>query len=206
MIDYYRDLLRRHAWLQNGLCWLVVQPLGEEPAPDDLLWRLNGGRDPEQRVVEHPVEASIDEHGLLFVFEGDGARGYLNLSGLRPSDHVLAGLSEGSRVWMTTWHFKGGHTVLYAAGGRVRASLGNFVFAGHLTEEGDPAALADLRATLGTLAPDDHTGKCAAALAFVEAATGVAVEGACFEEEAVPVVILDRFPPEDEPAAGGRRR
>ncbi|WP_240809199.1 hypothetical protein [Microbispora catharanthi] len=76
MIDHYRNLFNKQQWLEDGLCWTVVQPLNEEITVSDLLWRLNGGRDPEERIMEYPVEEA-GEHFLpvLFVYEGEGAWG-----------------------------------------------------------------------------------------------------------------------------------
>ncbi|QYC38916.1 hypothetical protein Nocox_06445 [Nonomuraea coxensis DSM 45129] len=192
MIDYYRDLLRRHAWLEESLCWLVVQPLDEDLTRDDVLWRLNGGRDPEQRIVPDPVDANANMDGeLIFAFEGDGAWGFLDWSGVPASDEIVAALSEDCRVWLTSWNFSGQSTLLYAAGGRIRTRVHRFHFARHITEEGDPAAVAGLHTLLGGVPHDDYTGRRAAALAFVEASTGVAIESERFDEEEGPVIILD---------------
>ncbi|MEU6790426.1 hypothetical protein ABZ907_01895 [Nonomuraea wenchangensis] len=191
MIDYYRDLLQRRPWLEDCLCWLVVQPLDEDLTCDDVLWRLNGGRDPEQRIVPHPVETGADMDGaLIFVFEGDGAWGFLDFSGIPAQDELIAALSEDCRVWLTSWNFSGQSTLLYAAGGRIRTRVHRFHFADHITEEGDPAAVAGLHELLATAPRDDYTGRRAAALAFVEASTGVAIESERFDEEEGTVIIL----------------
>ncbi|MFF0774638.1 hypothetical protein ACFYUK_37525 [Nonomuraea wenchangensis] len=191
MIDYYRDLLQRRGWLEECLCWLVVQPLDEDLTCDDVLWRLNGGHDPEQRIVPDPVDANANADGaLIFAFEGDGAWGFLDWSGIPASDDIVATLSEDCRVWLTSWNFSGQSTLLYAAGGRVRTRVDRFHFADHITEEGDPAAVTGLHELLATVPRDDHTGRRAAALAFVEASTGVAIESERFDEEEGPVIIL----------------
>ncbi|WP_181448610.1 hypothetical protein [Nonomuraea aridisoli] len=46
MIDHYRRLFQQQQWFEEALCWIVVLPFDEETTADDLLWRLNGGRDP----------------------------------------------------------------------------------------------------------------------------------------------------------------
>ncbi|MCK2221068.1 hypothetical protein MF672_045795 [Actinomadura sp. ATCC 31491] len=144
MIDYYRDLMRRYGWLEHGLRWIVVQPLDEELTRDDLLWRLNGGRDPERRVVPHPVEASANEDGaLVFVVEGDGAWGFLDFTGSTVPDELLAKLSAGARVWCTVWTFNRHDSLCYAAGGRVRARMSEFAFADHVRQEGEVVILDD---------------------------------------------------------------
>ncbi|ACZ91276.1 hypothetical protein [Streptosporangium roseum] len=193
VIDHYRDLFECHQWLESGLCWIVVQPLNEEITVDDLLWRLNGGRDPEQRTMAYPTEEAIEEfQPVLFVFEDEGAWGFLEFTyGMAPSDRALTELSKESRVWMTTWHFKGGYTILYAADGKIRARMRDFIFTEHITEDGDPSVLADFRAMLDSLGPQDYRGKYSAAFAFIEAATGMGLESEWLDVEDAPVVILD---------------
>ncbi|WP_181448609.1 hypothetical protein [Nonomuraea aridisoli] len=73
-------------------------------------------------------EAFEEEQPVFFVYEGEGASGFLEFThGFAPADHVLAELSRESRVWMTTWHFNGGHTILYAADGRTSWTTGTEV-------------------------------------------------------------------------------
>ncbi|MFC7107599.1 hypothetical protein ACFQQB_48740 [Nonomuraea rubra] len=117
-----------------------------------------------------------------------GAAGVL--LGYAVPDDVLARVSEDVQSWMVTWHFNGGATVLYAAGGRVRAWMRDFVLSGQRREGGDPDVLAGFRALLDTLGPEDHDGRRAAALAFVEQATGVGIERDCMDVKDAPVVIL----------------
>ncbi|WP_406311903.1 hypothetical protein OHA77_24845 [Streptosporangium sp. NBC_01639] len=195
MINYYRDFFERHQWLEDGLSWTVVQPLNEEITVDDLLRRLNGGRAPEQRVMEYPgEEAGEEDRPVLLVSEGEGTWGFLELAyGFGLSDRVLIELSRESRVWMVTWHFKGGYTILYAAGGEIRARMRNFIFTEHRVENGDPSILADFRAMLATLDPEDYRGKRSAAFAFIEAATGMGFESDWPDVENAPVVILDNL-------------
>ncbi|MFI7534418.1 hypothetical protein [Streptosporangium sp. NPDC049376] len=193
MIDYYRDFFERHQWLENGLSWTVVLPLNEEITVDDLLRRLNGGRDPEQRVMDHPGEEAMDEgRPVLLLSEGEGTWGFLELAyGFGLSDRVLTELSRESRVWMVTWHFNGGYTILYAADGKIRARMRDFVFTEHRIEEGDPSILTDFRAMLDMLGPEDYRGKRSAAFAFIKAATGMDLDGELPVVENAPVVILD---------------
>ncbi|MEU8102244.1 hypothetical protein AB0C18_00800 [Nonomuraea muscovyensis] len=193
MIDYYRDFFEEHQWLENGLSWTVVQPLNEEIMLDDLLRRLNGGCDPEQRTMEYPREGAMGEDGpVLLVSEEEGTWGFLELAyGFGLSDRVLTELSTESRVWMVTWHFNGGYTILYAADGKIRARMRDFIFSEHVVEEGDPGVLADFRAMLDSLEPDDYRGKRGAAFAFIEAATGMGLEREWPDVEDAPVVILD---------------
>ncbi|MFI7444505.1 hypothetical protein [Nonomuraea indica] len=193
MIDYYRDFFEEHQWLENGLSWTVVQPLNEEIMLDDLLRRLNGGRDPEQRTMEYPREEAMGEDGpVLLVSEEEGTWGFLELAyGFGLSDRVLTELGTESRVWMVTWHFNGGYTILYAADGKIRARMRDFIFSEHAVEEGDPGVLADFRAMLDSLEPDDYRGKRGAAFAFIEAATGMGLEREWPDVEDAPVVILD---------------
>jgi hypothetical protein len=193
VIDHYRSLFNRYQWLEDALCWTVVQPLDEEITVDDLLWRLNGGRAPEQRTMAYPTEEAIDEDlPVLFVFEGEGAWGFLEFTyGMAPSDRVLTELSKESRVWMVTWHFNGGYTILYAADGEIRAWMRDFIFTEHRIERGDPSVLADFRAVLGSLDSEDYRGKRSAAFAFIEAATGMSLESEWPDAEDAPVLILD---------------
>ncbi|MEV4889915.1 hypothetical protein AB0K48_11060 [Nonomuraea sp. NPDC055795] len=193
MIDRYRRLFDWHQWLEHGLCWIVVQPVNAEATGDDLLHRLNGGRDPEQRTLEYAVEEAMNwDQPVLFVFEGEGAWGFLEFTyGMAPSDRVLVQLSEGSRVWMVTWHFKGGYTILHAADGRIRARMRDFIFTEHRLEEGDASLLADWGAVLDGLDPEDYRGKRSAAFAYIEAATGMGLESEWLDVEDAPVVILD---------------
>ncbi|MGI5491480.1 hypothetical protein [Microtetraspora malaysiensis] len=195
MIDHYRNLFNRQQWFEDGLCWTVVQPLDEEITVDDLLRRLNGGRDPEERTMAYPKEESFTEDlPVLFVYEGEGAWGFLEFSyGFAPPDHILTELSKESRVWMTTWHFNGGYMILYAADGKIRARMRDFIFAEHAIQEGDPCILADFRAMLDSLDPDDHRGKRSAAFAFIEASTGMGLESEWLDVEEAPVVILDNW-------------
>ncbi|GAA2849076.1 hypothetical protein [Nonomuraea rubra] len=193
MIDHYRDLLQRYGWLGDHICWIVVRPLDEGLTVDDVLWRLNGGRDPEHRVMAFPREeaAMEEERPVFLVHEDEGAWGLLEFSlGYAVPDDVLARVSEDVQSWMVTWHFNGGATVLYAAGGRVRAWMRDFVLSGQRREGGDPDVLAGFRALLDTLGPEDHDGRRAAALAFVEQATGVGIERDCMDVKDAPVVIL----------------
>ncbi|WP_406311920.1 hypothetical protein OHA77_24945 [Streptosporangium sp. NBC_01639] len=193
MIDRYRSLFNHYQWLEDALCWTVVQPLDEEITVDDLLRRLNGGRDPEKHTVAYPMEEAYEEtRPVLFVFEGQGVWGFLELAyGFATPDHILTELSEKSRVWMTTWHFNGGYTILYAADGEISAWMRDFIFAEHAIESGDPNILADFRAMLDSLDPEDYRGKRSAAFAFIEAATGMSLESAWLDVEEAPVVILD---------------
>ncbi|WP_157252936.1 hypothetical protein [Nonomuraea typhae] len=187
MIDHYRRLFARHQWLENALCWIVVQPPAGEPSLDDVLWRLNGGRAPEIADADRR-EAGLESDAVaLILAEGDGAWGLLDCGdGYQPD---LAALSSGSRAWMTTWHPRGGETLVYAAGGAIRASIRDFVFAEHPIETGDPAALEGFRRLLATAEPGDFTGMRAAAFAFIEASTGVGLDPGWLEEEG-PVVFL----------------
>ncbi|MEV8637023.1 hypothetical protein AB0395_35820 [Streptosporangium sp. NPDC051023] len=193
MIDYYRSFFERHQWLENGLSWTVVQPLNEEITVDDLLRRLNGGRAPEQRIMEYPREEAMEEScPVLLVSEGEGTWGFLELAyGFGLSDRVLTELSRESRVWMVTWHFNGGYTILYAADGKIRARMCDFIFTEHRIEDDAPSILADFRAMLDTLGPEDYRGKRSAAFAFVEAATGMDLDSELPDVENAPVVILD---------------
>ncbi|WP_433367386.1 hypothetical protein [Streptosporangium sp. CA-115845] len=193
MIDYYRSFFERHQWLEDGLTWTVAQPLNEEITVDDLLRQLNGGRDPERRVMEYPREEAADENRpVLLVSEGEGTWGFLELAyGFGLSDRVLTALSTKSRVWMVTWHFNGGYTILHAADGEIRARMRDFLFTQYAVEEGDPTVLADFRAMLAGLDPEDYSGKRSAAFAFIEAATGMSLESEWPDVEDAPVVILD---------------
>ncbi|MFD1937544.1 MULTISPECIES: hypothetical protein [Nonomuraea] len=193
MIDHYRNLFEWHQWLEDALSWTVVQPLDEELTVDDLLWRLNGGRDPEQRTMAYPTEAAFDEdQPVLFAFEGEGAWGFLEFTyGYGIPDHVLTELSKESRVWMTTWHFNGGYTILYAADGKIRARMRDFIFVEHAFEHGDPSILADFRALLDSLGAEDYRGKRSAAFAFIEAATSLRLEKEWLDVEEAPVIVLD---------------
>ncbi|MGV9328182.1 hypothetical protein [Streptosporangium sandarakinum] len=193
MIDHYRSLFERNQWLEDGLCWIIVQPLNEEITVDDLLRRLNGGRDPEHRIMEYPTEeAFTEDRPVFFVFKGQGGWGFLEFSyGIDPSDLVLTELSKEARVWMTTWHFKGGETLLYAADGKIRARMRDFLFPEHTIQQGDPGILTGFRAMLDSLGLEDYRGKCSAPLAFMEAATGMRLESEWLDVEEAPVIILD---------------
>jgi hypothetical protein len=193
VIDHYRSLFNRYQWLEDALCWTVVQPLDEEITVDDLLWRLNGGRAPEQRIMAYPTEEAYEENRpVLFVFKGQGTWGFLELAyGFATPDHILTELSKQSRVWMTTWHFNGGYTILYAADGEIRAWMRDFIFTEHRIEHGDSNILADFRAVLDSLDPEDYRGKRSAAFAFIEAATGMSLRGEWLDVEDAPVVVLD---------------
>ncbi|MET9067201.1 hypothetical protein [Streptosporangium sandarakinum] len=193
MIDHYRSLFERNQWLEDGLCWIIVQPLNEEIMVDDLLRRLNGGRTPEHRIMEYPTEEAGEElQPVYFVFEDAGTWGFLEFAyGMAPSDHTLTELSKEARVWMTTWHFKGGETLLYAADGKIRARMGDFLFAEHTIQQGDLSILTDFRAMLDSLDPQDYRGRRSAPFAFMEAATGMGLESEWLDVENAPVVILN---------------
>jgi hypothetical protein len=193
VIDYYRSFFERHQWLEDGLSWTVAQPLNEEITVDDLLRRLNGGPAPERRIMEYPREEAVEEgRPVLLVSEGEGTWGFLELTcGFGLSDRVLTELSRESRVWMVTWHFNGGYTILHAAGGKIRARMRDFIFTEHVFEEGDPSVLADFRVMLNGLGPEDYRGKRSAAFAFIEAATGMDLESGWPDVEDAPVVILN---------------
>ncbi|MFG1619325.1 hypothetical protein ACGFI3_41780 [Nonomuraea wenchangensis] len=195
MIDHYRNLFNQQQWFEDGLCWTVVQPLDEEITVGDLLWRLNGGRDPEERIMEYPREDAGEEFlPVLFIYEGEGAWGFLEFAyGFATPDYILTELSKESRVWMTTWHFNGGYTILYAAEGKIRARMRNFIFAEHTIQEGDPSILAEFRAMLDRLDPEDYRGKRSAAFAFIEASTGMGIEAEWLDVEEAPVIILDNW-------------
>ncbi|MEU8104614.1 hypothetical protein AB0C18_12935 [Nonomuraea muscovyensis] len=195
MIDHYRNLFDRHQWFEDALCWTVVQPLDEEITVDDLLRRLNGGHEPQQRTMEYPTEeAYTEDQPVLFAFEGEGAWGFLEFSyGYATPDHILVELSKTSRVWMTTWHFNGGCTILYTADGKIRARMGYFIFAEHRIQEGEPNILADFGVMLDSLDPEDYRGKRSAAFALIEASTGMRLESDWLEVEEAPVIILDNW-------------
>ncbi|GAA3468694.1 hypothetical protein [Nonomuraea roseola] len=193
MIDHYRSLFTRYGWLEDSLCWTVVQPLVEEITVDDLLWRLNGGRDPEQRTMAYPTEEALyEDRPVLFVFKGEGTCAFLEYTyGYATPDHILTELSKESRVWMTTWHFNGGYPILCAADGKIRARMRDFIFADFTLEEGDPTILADFRTMLHSLDREDYSGKRSAAFAFIEATTSMSLEGEWLDVEDAPVIILD---------------
>ncbi|MGW0807760.1 hypothetical protein [Nonomuraea sp. NPDC002799] len=193
MIDHYRSLFAANEWLETALSWIVVRPLGE-PTTDDLLRRLNGGRDPERRVMEDPrEEASMEDRPVLLVFEGEGVWGFLEFCyGYPTPGHILTELSANARLWMTTWHFNGGWTILYAEDGEIRASMRDFVFVDFAIEDGDPSVLAGFRAMLDDLGGEDYRGKRSAAFAFIEAATGMGVESDEVDVVDAPVIVLDR--------------
>ncbi|MEV4367477.1 hypothetical protein AB0J71_10425 [Nonomuraea sp. NPDC049637] len=195
MIDRYRNLFNEQQWFESALCWTVVQRLDEAITVDDLLRRLNGGRDPEERAMAYPrEEAAEEDFPVLFVRQGKGAWGFLDFSqGFATPDHILAELSKESRVWMTTWHFNGGYTILYAADGEVRAQMRDFIFDEHAVQEGDPRVLAEFRSMLDSLDSEDYRGKRSAALAFIEAATGMGIESEWLDVEEAPVIILDNW-------------
>jgi hypothetical protein len=74
VIDHYRSLFEKYQWLEDGLSWTVVQPLNVEITMDDLLRRLNGGHDPEYRIVEYPrEEAAEKDRPVCLVAEGGGS-------------------------------------------------------------------------------------------------------------------------------------
>jgi hypothetical protein len=195
VIDHYRSLFSGQQWFEDALCWTVVQPLDEEITVDDLLWRLNGGRDPEERIMAYPREQACEEElPVLFAYRGEGACGFLEFShGSATPDHILGELSKDARVWMTTWHFNGGYTILYAADGKIRARMRDFVFVEHALQEGDPSILAEFRAMLDSLDPEDYSGKRAAAFAFIEASTGMGIEAGWLDVEEAPVIVIDNW-------------
>jgi hypothetical protein len=193
VLDHYRALFRRYPWLADSACWTVVQPFDDELTPDDLLWRLNGGRDPEERTLDHPMETALDEDlPMLYVFEGDGGYGFLECQYGRPlPDELLRTLSEDARVWTTSWSVNGASTMCCAGGGKIQAQIWNYVLADRIDEEGAPDVLADFRAMLDDLAPEDFDGRRATALAFIEAATGVGIEIDRLDGEQTTVIVLD---------------
>ncbi|SDL35145.1 hypothetical protein SAMN05421874_1204 [Nonomuraea maritima] len=195
MIDHYRSLFDRHQWLEGALCWTVVQPLNEEITVDDLLRRLNGGRDPQQRTMEYPTEEAYrEDQPVLFAFEGEGTHGFLEFSyGYATPDRILVELSRTSRVWMTTWHTFGGYMILYAADGEIKARMGSFIFAEHRIQQGDPNILADFLPLLDSLGAEDYRGKLSAAFAFIEASTGMRLESEWLDVEEAPVIVLDNW-------------
>ncbi|MEU8320648.1 hypothetical protein AB0C33_20020 [Nonomuraea sp. NPDC048881] len=195
MIDHYRNLFSQQQYFEEALCWTVVQPRDEEITVDDLLRWLNGGRDPEKRIMEYPTEeAGEEDMPVLFVYQGEGAWGFLEFShGFATPDHILSELSKESRVWMTTWHFNGGYTILYAADGKIRAWMRDFIFAEHTVQKGDPGILAEFRAMLDNLDPEDYRGKRSAAFAFIEASTGLGIESEWLDVEEAPVIVLDNW-------------
>lgn len=128
------------------------------------------------------------------MFEGEGTYGFLKFSfGYRIPDHVLVEISKTSRVWMTTSHFNGGYTFLHAADGQIKALMGYFIFAEHRVEEGDSNAFADFRAMLDGLEEEDYRGKRSAALAFIEASTGMRLESEWLDVEEASVILLDNW-------------
>ncbi|MGW0483600.1 hypothetical protein [Nonomuraea sp. NPDC003214] len=195
MIDHYRNLFDRHQWLEDTLNWTVVQPLDEGTTVDDLLWRLNGGREPQQRTMEYATEeAYLEDQPVFFAFKGAGTYGFLEFScGYATPDHILVELSKTSRVWMATWHMNGGYTLLYAADGEIKARMGYFIFAEHLIQLGDPSILADFLPMLDSLDPEDYRGKRSAAFAFIEASTGMRLESEWLDVEEAPVIIFDNW-------------
>ncbi|GLX95890.1 hypothetical protein Hesp01_38400 [Herbidospora sp. NBRC 101105] len=64
-------------------------------------------------------------------------------------------------------------------------------FAEYTHQEGDPSVLAEFRAMLDSLDPQDYRGKRSAALAFIEASTGMGIEAEWLDVEEAPVIILD---------------
>ncbi|MEV0308502.1 hypothetical protein [Nonomuraea fuscirosea] len=161
MLDHYRALFRRYPWLADSACWTVVQPFDDELTPDDLLWRLNGGRDPEERTLDHPMETALDEDlTMLYVFEGDGGYGFLECQYGRPlSGELLRTLSEDARVWTTSWSVNGASTMCCAGGGKIQAQIWNHVLGDRIDEEGAPDVLADFRAHGARLHRGGHRGR-----------------------------------------------
>ncbi len=189
VLDHYRALFKWHQWLTDT----VVQPFDDEMTPDDLLWRMNGGRDPEELTVDHPMELALNEDlTLLFVFEGDGGYGFLECTyGDPPSDELLRTLSEDARVWTTSWQVNGTSTIRCAAGGRIQSSIWNYVLGERIDEEPAPDVFADFHVMLDALDREDFDGRRATALAFIEAATGVGIEIDWLDGEQTTVTVLD---------------
>ncbi|MDF5751389.1 hypothetical protein [Spongiactinospora sp. TRM90649] len=120
-----------------------------------------------------------------------GTWGFLEFDHGIPADHILTELSRDSRVWTVTLGPRGHCAPRYTAGGKTRAEIQSFVFGDHIVEMGDPSVLADFRTTPAGLDPEDFDGRRAAALAFVEAATGMGIEGEWPDADEAPVAILD---------------
>ncbi|WP_187368258.1 hypothetical protein [Nonomuraea terrae] len=57
--------------------------------------------------------------------------------------------------------------------------------------EGDPSVLADFRAMLDGMDPEDYRGKRSAAFTFIEAQTGMGIESDWLDVEDVPVIVMD---------------
>ncbi|UBU12505.1 hypothetical protein [Nonomuraea gerenzanensis] len=192
-MDHYRALFERHQWLKDALCWTVVQPLDEGITRDDLLWRLNSGHDPEERILDHPMEVAMDEDLLLlYVFESDGAYGFLEgRYGYPLSDELLSALSESGRVWTTSWQFNGTSTISYAGGGRVQARIRNYVLGDRIDEETVSDVFTDFQVMLDDLDRRDFDGRRSAAFAFIETVTGVGVASDRLDGAGCPVIVLD---------------
>ncbi|GAA0952749.1 hypothetical protein [Nonomuraea longicatena] len=195
MIDHYRNLFDWHQWLEHALCWTVVQPLDKEITVDGLLRQLNGGSEPPQHTMENPTEeAFTGDQPVLLAFEGEGTYGFLEFScGYAIPDHILVELSKTSRVWMTTWHFKGGYTILYAAAGEIKARMCDFIFAEHRIQEGDPNLMADFLSILDSLDPEDYRGKLSAAFAFIEVSAGMRLESEWLDVKEATVITFDNW-------------
>ena len=129
---------------------------------------------------------------LLYVFEGDGAYGFLECRyGYPLSDELLSTLSEDARVWTTSWQFNGTSTISYAGGGRVQARIRNYVLGDQIDEEITPDVFTDFHAMLDDLDHQDFDGRRSAAFAFIETAAGVGVESDRLDGEGCPVIVLD---------------
>ncbi|MEV4804359.1 hypothetical protein AB0K18_30525 [Nonomuraea sp. NPDC049421] len=92
-------------------------------------------------------------------------------------------------MWTTSWQFNGTSTLACAGGGRVRARIGNYVFGDRI--DNAPDVFTDFPVMLDALDDGDFDGRRCAAFAFIETATGVAVEGDRLDGEGCPVIVLD---------------
>jgi hypothetical protein len=194
---YYRALLGRLPMIGQALCWTVVRGVGLPVTVEQVITRIGG--DPAT-LAHRGWDAAFEEHpagvahlaqvgSAVVLFEVNGNQGR------RPE--VLRWLSDAAWVHSVFWHVNGADRLMYAVYGRVLTEVD--VFSPERRHGQDPAALDDDLQELVALRADDGSDYRPAAMAVVEARTGVRLQTNWFDQPQLSVLITDPLPRDPHP-------
>lgn len=194
---YYDALLDRLPGIDEALCWTVVRGVDKPITVEQVVSRIGG--DPAT-LTERDWWAAYDEYPASVVhlaqvgpavtmFEVNGGEGR------RPE--VLRWLSDGACVHSVYWHVNGADRLMYAAYGRVLTEVD--VFSPDIRHGESPAALDDDVTELIAICENEEGSCRPAAMAVVEARTGVRLPMEWFEQPRLSVVITNPVPHDPRP-------
>jgi len=190
--EHYQALLDRVPMIDEALCWTVVRGIGRPITMEEVIERIGG--DPAT-LEERDWDAAHDHFpaGVVHLAQAGSAVTLFEVNGRegqRPE--VLRWLTDGACAHSVYWHVNGGDLLAYAAYGKLITGVD--VFSPEHRHGDDPAALDDDLQELIALRADDASDYRPAAMAVVEARTGVRLQPDWFERPRLSVIIAEPLP------------